>query len=146
MRGFSFLAVLIGGVSDVLLSSVLGIGLTAYVIVARGLAQVPKNELQSTLVAAIHGTPALYAIQLVIGFGCSVLGGFIAASIAKQRKLLNGVLASWLCVGIGIFSQIPKFGVKALVIQVVLIALTPLCYLLGAYIKITMRRSPPASA
>ena len=82
MRGISALAIVVGGVCDVVLSGVLGVSLVIYAVSSRSLGQLPKDQLQGAVVAAIHGAPALYAIQLAIGFGCSMLGGFIAASIA----------------------------------------------------------------
>src|SRR5689334_16975759 len=104
MRGVSVLAIVVGGVCDVVLSGLLGAGLVLYVMFSRGLPRLPKEQLQSTLIAMIHSTPGLYITQLAIGLGCSILGGFIAASIAKHRRVLNGVLAAWLCVGLGIYT------------------------------------------
>ena len=106
-----------------------------YTVSSRGLGQLPKEQLQGAVVAAIHGAPALYAAQLGIGFGCSMLGGFIAASIAKQGRLLNGVLASWLCVAVGVYSLLTGRGSESVPVHLALIAVTPLCYLVGAWLR-----------
>jgi len=135
MRGLSPLAVIVGGVVDVALSAILGILLGVYVVASRGWGHVSADQLSRALVAVMHEDLSLRAAQLAIGFGCSVLGGFVAASIAKQRKLYNGVLASWLCVAIGIFSQLPDFTRASLVWRLVTVVLTPVCYLAGAYIR-----------
>jgi hypothetical protein len=138
MRGISALAILIGGGSDVVLSGVLGVPLVIYVISSRGLSQLPKEQLQGAAVAAIHGAPALYAAQLGIGFGCSMVGGFIAASIAKERRLFNGVLAAWLCMAVGIYSLLTGRGGESVPIHVGLIAVTPVCYLAGAWLRVKL--------
>jgi hypothetical protein len=138
MRGISALAIVVGGVCDVVLSGLLGVPLVIYAVSSRGLSQVPKDRLQAAVTAAIHGAPALYLAQLGIGFGCSALGGFIAASIAKERRLLNGTLASLLCVGVGVYSLASGQGRESVANHVVLIALTPLCYLAGAWLRVKM--------
>jgi hypothetical protein len=139
MRGISPLAVIVGGVLDVSLSTVLGILLAVYVIASRGWGHLPGDQVSRALVAVMHEDLLLHTVQLAIGFGCSVLGGFVAASIARQRKLYNGVLASWLCVGIGLFSYLPDFTRASLLWRFVTIALTPVCYLGGAYLRTKIR-------
>ena len=47
-----------------------------------------------------------FSIAMLLGSLCSVLGGYISAKIAKRSELLNGGLASFLCVGSGIYSWI----------------------------------------
>jgi hypothetical protein len=145
MRGISVLAVIIGGVTDVALSGVLGIPFTIYVISSRGLTHAPKEQLQSAVVAVLHSSPTLYAVQLLIGLGCSVLGGFVAASIAKRRRMLNGILAAWLCVGVGVYSALIGYVTESVAVHWILIGLTPLCYALGALIKLKWTRTPTAT-
>jgi hypothetical protein len=135
VRGISPAAIVVGGVCDVVLSGVLGVPLVIYTASSRGLTKLPREELQGAVVAAIHSAPALYAVQICIGVGCSMLGGFIAASIAKQQRLLNGVLASWLCIGFGVYSLIRGPGGESVPVHLALIAVTPLCYLLGASLR-----------
>jgi hypothetical protein len=145
MRNVSVLAVVVGGVSDVVLSGILGIPLGIYVISTRGLAQLPRDQLQAALVSAMHSDLGFHAAQLAIGLGCSFLGGLIAASIAKQHKLLNGVLASWLCVSIGVYAIAQGKGGEPVPLHLALIALTPVCYALGALLRIKMKRSDAAT-
>jgi len=141
MRAISLLAIVVGGVSDVVLSSVLGIPFGIYVVTSRGLSQLPRGQLGSALLTAIHGDSLLYTAQLGIGLGCSVLGGFIAASLAKQRLVLNGVLASWLCVGIGVYSLVAGNSATSVPLHLMLIAVTPFCYVLGATVRLKLSRS-----
>jgi hypothetical protein len=91
MRSISIRAVLIGGISDIVLSNLLGIPLAIYVISSGGLSHLPKDQLQGAVVSAMHANPGLFAAQLGIGYVCSIAGGFIAAWITKGRRLLNGI-------------------------------------------------------
>jgi hypothetical protein len=145
MRSISIRAVLIGGISDIVLSNLLGIPLAIYVISSGGLSQLPKDQLQGAVVSAMHANPGLFAAQLGIGYVCSIAGGFIAAWIAKDRRLLNGILASWLCVGLGVYSFVSGKVSESLQLTLVLIALTPFAYALGAWIKISVSRRRSAS-
>ena len=95
--------------------------------------------MQRALVATVHDSPLLRAVQRGIGLACSILGGYLAASIARQQKPRHGVLVSWRCVTIGFFSPIDDFGLGALLWRLVLIALTPLCYLAGACLRTRKR-------
>jgi hypothetical protein len=146
MQSISIRAVVIGGVSDIVLSNLFGIPLAIYVIASGGLSHLPKDQLQGAVVSTMHGSPGLFAAQLAIGYGCSIAGGFIAAWIAKDRKLLNGVLAAWLCVGVGVYSLVLGKMSEPLPLTLLLIALTAFAYALGAWIKISMSRRRTASA
>jgi hypothetical protein len=145
MRKVSVKAVLIGGITDVVLSAILGIPLGIYVMASRGIFGLPKEQMQAATVSAIHGSAGLYAIQLIIGLGCSVLGGYVAARIAKHDELLNGIVASWLCVAFGIYSLAAGKSSEPVVLVLLLIAVTPACYLLGSYFRLRSVRASGAS-
>jgi hypothetical protein len=145
MRKVSVKAVLIGGVADIVLSAVLGIPLVIYVIASTGISRLPKEQMQAAAVSAIHGNAGLYAIQLIIGLGCSVLGGYIAARLAQHDELLNGIVASWLCVAIGIYTLAAGRSSEPVVLILLLIAVTPACYLLGSYLRLLSVRASRAS-
>ncbi len=141
MRSLSFAAILLGGIVDVFLSSALGTLLVFEAVYTRGLNRVPKEQLQGAITSLMHHDVRLYALQMSIGFVCSVIGGWVAASIAKERRLLNGVLASWLCVTIGLISLLRRYDAMSLAAHTLLIVATPFCYLLGAAIRQRMSRS-----
>jgi hypothetical protein len=144
MRGISIKAVLLGGLTDIVASTILGIPLGMYVVSSHDLTNLHKDALRSAVVAAVHASPSLYAAQLVIGFGSSVLGGFVAAHLAQESKRLNSLLAAWLCVGIGIRALVTGQDGMSPVVVTLMIALTPVCYLLGALLQ--ARRAAPRSS
>jgi hypothetical protein len=122
MRGISIKAVLVGGVTDIGLSMLLGAVLQA--IFGSG---------QTT------PTGVLFVVQLIVGLGCSVLGGYVAASIAKENMALNGLAASSLCVLLGVLYLFEGLAPISIALQLLLIVITPVCYLVGASLR--LRRS-----
>lgn len=132
----SIKGIVTGALADVLLSGALGAVLILYAASSHGLSRLPRGELQSAVADAIHASTWLYICQIVIGFGCSILGGYVAAGIAKNDRLLNGVLASWLCLAIGIVSLVSGKEVGSFAGHLALLAATPLAYWLGALIRV----------
>jgi hypothetical protein len=127
-------AIILGGITDVVLSVILGIPFTIYVINKLDQGNLPPEKLSAEVTTAIHQSVGLHALQLLIGFGCSVIGGYIAARLAVKDKFQNAALASWLCVGIGIYALVLGKGAVTVPMHILLIALTPVCYLVGAYL------------
>jgi hypothetical protein len=102
MNKVSVKGVLVGAVVDVVSSGIVGIPLVLYVITHTGITD------ESALISEIHSRMradlALHSIQLILGTGCSILGGYVAARIAKHDEVLNGALSSFLCILLGIHS------------------------------------------
>jgi hypothetical protein len=117
--------VVMGGITDIFASSVLGAPVVLYV----------QTKGSLTIASAIHSGGWLYWLQLGIGLGCSALGGYVAAWIAKQHELLNGLLSSFLCVGIGLYSILLGKRAEPLFAQILLLATAPAFALLGGYLR-----------
>jgi fructose-specific phosphotransferase system IIC component len=131
MSKVSVKGVLIGGVVDVVTSVVLDFPFAFYIMSKLDLSRVPKNQIGARITAALHGNLPLYVGQLLLGLACSVLGGYIAARLAKRDELLNGLLSSWLCVALGVYSMASGKDSNALWVQVFLLVASPACALLG---------------
>lgn len=125
-------AIVIGGVTDVVLSGLLGIPFALYVMWSNGLLRLPKEQLSQATVSAVHGSAALMTAQIAIGLACSAVGGYVAARVAQASHVLNGVLASWLCVGIGVYTLAFGRGDGAPATHLLMIGATPIAYYLGA--------------
>lgn len=117
MSRLSIKAIVVGGLADVLSSFVLAIPVAA-VAGSRGVELSHKWKL----------------IEMILGLTCSVFGGYIAGRIAKQDKLLNGLLSSWLCTVLGVFGLI--FGVvhHSVWLDAFNFIAAPICALLGGYL------------
>jgi putative membrane protein (TIGR04086 family) len=86
-----------------------------------------------------HATPWLYGTQLLLGLACSVLGGYVAAWLAKHDELLNGGLSSLLCAAIGIYSIASGKDSHAPSVQVLMLISAPVCGFLGGYLRLRQR-------
>jgi hypothetical protein len=79
----------------------------------------------------IHGNVPLYVGQLLVGLACSVLGGYVAAWLAKHDELLNGGLSCFLCVALGIYTMASGKDSNALWVQILMLLASPALALFG---------------
>jgi len=135
----SLKGVLIGGVVDVLSSSLLGIPLAIYAVSKVDLAHTTKDQIASAFAAVSNATPWLYATQLLRGLTCSVLGGYVAARLAKHDELLNGALSAFLCVALGIYAIVSGKDSHALWVQILMFISAPVCGFFGGYLRLRHR-------
>ena len=100
MARLSIKAALVGSVTDILSTNLLMIPLILYVI-----AHAPAQDeaVKRAVLVAIQTNPVYLAISMLVGSFCSVLGGYVAARIAKHDELLNGAASSFLCVLSGLY-------------------------------------------
>jgi hypothetical protein len=131
MGKVSVKGVLIGGGVDVVASVVLDFPFAFYIMSKLDLSRVPKDQIGAGITTALHGNLPLYVGQLLVGLACSVLGGYIAARLAKHDELLNGFLSSWLCVALGVYTMALGKHSNALWVQIFLLVASPACALLG---------------
>ncbi|MCG2641381.1 hypothetical protein ACFPFP_18750 [Bradyrhizobium sp. GCM10023182] len=68
-----------------------------------------------------------------LGGLCSVLGGYVSARIARHDEVLNGALASILCVGLGIYAA--ARGTGHLWLDILYLPLGPALAALGGYLR-----------
>ncbi len=134
----SILGVVIGGITDVVASSLLAIPLVIYVVVKNDLLHAHKGS--AAIASSIHSSAWLYGLQLAIGLGCSVLGGYVAAWIAKHDELLNGLLSSFLCTAIGVYSVLSGKDSQSVLVQIFLLTTAPAFAFLGGYARQKQKR------
>jgi hypothetical protein len=134
----SIVGIVIGGITDVVSSSLLAIPAVIYVMVKYDLLHVPNAP--AAIASSIHSNPWLYGLQLTIGLGCSVLGGYVAAWIAKHDELLNGLLSSFLCTAIGVYSVFSGKDSQSVFVQIFLLATAPAFAFLGGYLRQSQKR------
>ena len=140
MGKLSFKGIIIGGIADVVLTSILGIPLTIYIISTLNLSHTPQDQISSVIISAIHANSSFHVAQLLIGLSCSMLGGYIAAWIAKHDELLNGGLSSFFCLAIGVYSfSSGKISVELWEKLLEFIA-SPVFALIGGYLRIVKIR------
>lgn len=134
MSKISLKGVLVGGVVDVMATNLLSLPVMFYVMAKIHAADVPKDQLQSAVMSSIHSAPFLFAIQALIGVGCSVLGGYVAARLAKRSEGLNGAVSAWLCVGIGVYSLVVGGNSASVGLTIADFVVAPLAGFVGGYL------------
>ena len=92
----SLKGVAIGNITDIVATYVVMLPLIISIAVSSGL---PPAEV-------LKGSTVFYVSYTILGGICSVLGGYVAARIAKHDELLNGALSAILCVGGGMYAVI----------------------------------------
>ena len=96
MTRVSTKGVLVGGVLGIGATYALSIPLMALAIVQLDLMELPAPEFQAALMKALAPGSPYHLVGLVLGSACGILGGYVAARIAKHDERLNGTLSSWL--------------------------------------------------
>jgi hypothetical protein len=82
MNRISVKAVVVGGITDIVATVLLPLPLIVYLI-ATEVTGTPKEPLQGAVMTAIRANPLLYGLESLISLACSVLGGYVAARLAK---------------------------------------------------------------
>lgn len=133
----SILGVFVGGVVDIFSTFILAIPFFVYLHTTLTLEQ---RAVPHAISNAIHANPLLYASQFILGMLCSILGGFVAAAIAKRHERLNGALSSWLCTILGVLEMISGLSREPIWLQVLMLMATPMLALAGGELRSRMHR------
>lgn len=104
MKKISIKGVIIGAGADILSTNIFAIPLLLYITVSHHLTTLPKEQFSQALMQILRDDPVLFSVQILSGSLCSILGGYVAARIAKKNEIINGALASFLCVGSGLYA------------------------------------------
>jgi hypothetical protein len=91
MRRLSVIAVLVGGIVDIVATNIAAIPIVIVAIAKVG-SNTPQEELPAAL-ASLRSDPLLFIAAFIVGSACSALGGYVAARIAKRAEVLNGALS-----------------------------------------------------
>ena len=132
MSKLSYKGIIIGSISDIILTNLFTIPLLIYVIYHMGSTELPTAD---ALLKELKNNSFYNTIAFLIGSVCSIIGGYIAARIAKSNELLNGTLASFLCVGMGIYSILSGTSKYTLTIHLLIVLLTIALSFLGGYLR-----------
>lgn len=142
MRALSLTAVLVGGVVDVVATNVVSIPVFAVAAVRAGVTGGAQPEVTRAVLATYQASPGLWLAGLLLGCACSVFAGWLAARIARRGEILNGALASWLCVGLGIYG-LARGHLTVPAWQATLeFALSPALGALGGWLRLLQTRTP----
>jgi hypothetical protein len=135
MTRISVQAILAGGLTGLLVTNLLAIPFVAFVVMNAGLTRLPKDQMQVALAATIPANGALHAMQILLGLIATGIGGYAAAWIAKHNQVLNGALASWTCIAVGLSTILSRENSMPLLINVGLMLASIACAAFGGYLR-----------
>ena len=141
MSRVSFKGVIIGGIVDIGATFVAAFPVGVYAFIVSGVSKLPQAQQAQALADAMRNTPSVYIAGLLVGALCSVLGGYVAARIARHDELLNGALSSFLCVATGLYAVARGTQGTPPWVHVLLLIISPLLGALGAYLRLRGRKS-----
>jgi hypothetical protein len=144
MRRISVRGVLVGGILDIVASFVTSIPVMAVAFVQLQLMQLPEPERAAALMKAMGPGSSYYLIGLTLGSACSVLGGYVAARIAKCEERLNGAVSAWLCMLSGLYSWWTGAYAVTAMAHIGYLILSPVMGALGGYLRERTKLTPPA--
>lgn len=141
MKKLSFLGVFVGGVVDVLGTSIMGLPFMVYVVASSGLAHASPDRITDAVMTAVHGNALLLVMNWLIGALGSAIGGYVAAWIAKRNYPINGAFSAWLCILSGVGSWLTGSVHASPLDHVMGIVLSPCFGALGGYLRLSLVRS-----
>ena len=136
---------IVGGLIDVFASSLLGAVSVVVVIMLLNIGGTPPDRVTESVATIVHGNPVFIAAQIAIGAACSLLGGYIAARLARHDERLNGAVSSLLSVGSGIVSIAVGHDPNQLTLQVLVLPVKPVLGFAGGYLRQMQVRSKMAA-
>jgi hypothetical protein len=125
----SIAGLVIGGITPICAPIILAIPLVIYFEIA------PPKEGSSGPNGWLY-----WLLYSTIGLGRFAFGGYVAARIAKHDELLNGLLSSFLCTAISIYSILLGKDPQSLFAQIFFLAAAPAFALFGGYLRHRQKR------
>jgi hypothetical protein len=100
-----------------------------------GFARLPKAEQTAAIMGALQPGSSYYMWAILLGSACSILGGYVAARIAKRSEILNGALSAILCVGFGLYAFAKGTDGASPTTHLAFLVLSPVLGALGGYLR-----------
>jgi hypothetical protein len=135
MTRVSVKGVLVGAVVDILATNIVMVPLLAVASVKLGVARLPKAEQTAAMMSALQPGSSYYVWALLLGSACSILGGYVAARIAKRSEVLNGALSAILCIAFGLYAFAKGIGGASPSTHVLFLVLSPVLGSLGGFLR-----------
>lgn len=144
----SIRGVLIGGIVDIVSSAACLTAFLSYEISKVD----PSQRIGTHWLHAINAAADKSVLLHLTYPLCSMLGGYVAAMIAKRHEHLNGTLASWLRVGFGLLGLPIASSREELWLGLFVLVASPVCAFVGGELSLRVHgtiteynRSAPAA-
>jgi hypothetical protein len=141
MRRLAIRSIIVGGLVDVFASNFFGTISQVVVLLILSIRHTSLEDAPAATRAIVAGSALFFAAQLVIGALCSVLGGYIAARLARHDERLNGAFSSVLSVVSGIVVIAIGHNPEHFIQHVLILPLKPIFGYAGGYLRERQVRS-----
>jgi len=135
MKKLSFKGIIIGSITDIVSSNIFQIPLFVWITISLSRSGVSQEQMKSAIILALHDNASYFLFSVMIGGSCSILGGYVAAKIAKQHEVLNGTLASFLCIFGSLYTIFTGTSQFPLWQQIFFLLLSPVLTAFGGYLR-----------
>jgi len=132
MNRISLKGVVIGNITDILSTNVVLLPVQIYILVSSGLS---LENAAGSITEILKASTLFFVSSCILGGLCSVLGGYVAARIAKHDELLNGGLSSILCVASGVYVLMSGRAADQLWTHLVFLPLSVALGVLGGFLR-----------
>jgi hypothetical protein len=129
----------VGAVMGIGATYALSIPLMALAIVRLDLMELPEPEFDAALMRALAPGSPYHLVGLVLGSACGILGGYVAARIAKHDERLNGALSAWLFMLLQTYNWATGGSTETGLAHIGYLVLNPAMGALGGYLWERMR-------
>jgi hypothetical protein len=136
--------VLIGGVTNIVAANLLEIPIAVYVMTTTAVLDLPGAVRKAVYLDALHANPALFALSLMTWGLSPILGGYVAARISADNKVVVGALSSWTCIALAANALVHGLSEQPIWQFLVWLPGSPLLGALGGYITQRTPRSDGA--
>ena len=102
----SLKAIAVGGVVDIVATNIATLPVYVGILTSKGVIGATEAQTTRVIQSSLDTSPTLYTSMMLLGSLCSILGGWVAARIAKRDELLHGALSPFLCVGFGLYGWV----------------------------------------
>lgn len=136
MKNISFKGIILGSITDIVASNICGIPAILYVFYFVHSSGVSSEKFAATALKVLNENQLFHAYYIVTGSLCSILGGYVAARIAKHDEILNAALASFLCVSAGMITILSKASPDPMWQQIVLLFLSSALSAFGGKLRL----------
>ena len=147
LRKVSIIGAGVGGIVDIVATNLASLPVLLYVMSTREFVDLPRSQVAAQVLAQLRGSAELYITLGLLGCLCSVLGGYVAAVLAKRAEVLNGALSAWLCLSFSVYGMTTGQDQLPLWLTLLLLPGSPSLGALGGYLRLAqIRRKAPIPA
>ena len=120
---------------DIVSTNLLMFPLMVYVAATHDMSSVPKGQAGARMIAILGESAGLQVAGWFLGLLATVLGGYVAARIARRAEIVHGALSAWFCMGLGVYGLAVGIGAAPAWQHALAFVLSPTFAAFGGYLR-----------